>query len=81
MRLVLSPYERQAIRDAVKEASERAKTYRRTWSLDRSELPQFEASFDDVEHARRVEGDSSDVFVDVLEDALRRRGGWIVFLE
>jgi len=81
----MNAYEKQAVRDAVKEASERSKRWResRTLPKERWGTPAQLAHVDDTDRlsAERVERDAADIFVNVLVDALRRRGAWIVFLE
>lgn len=75
---MMNAWERQAIRDAVKEASERSKTARERRSIGKA----FVAGDPEAEDMhRRIVDDTADLFVDVLTQALRRAGAWIVFLE
>lgn len=81
---MVNAFERQAVRDAVKEASERAKHYRTARSIPKERwgnAEQLAYSDPDRDLAVKVERDAADIFVDVLTAALRRSGAWIVFLE
>lgn len=76
----LTAYEAQAIRDAVKEASVKAKAHRERWAVGRTQLgPNDDKPL--VAWQSLVEGDAADVFVETFTLALRRSGGVVFFPE
>lgn len=78
----MNAWEREAVRQAVKEASSRSKEWRESRSVGTKGTPAtgpLQGELRDV--AVRVEGDANDIFVEILQAALRRAGAWIVFLE
>jgi hypothetical protein len=78
----LTAYEREAVRAAVKEASARAKAHRERWAVGRTQVSGQDANGTPlVAWQGLVEGDAADVFVETLALALRRSGGFIIFLE
>jgi hypothetical protein len=81
----LSPWEREVVRQAVKEASEHSKAYRDKWTLPRERWGnEAQKAFDDENdrlHAAKVQRDTEDLFVEFLQAALRRSGAFVLFLE
>ena len=83
----LTAYEREAVRAAVKEASAKAKAHRERWAVGRGILEHPGTSEEQKHFANAigwqglVEADAADVFVETLVLALRRSGGFLMFLE
>jgi hypothetical protein len=76
----LTAYEAQAVRDAVKEASAKAKAHRERWAVGRTHAtPSGDTAL--VGWQGLVEGDAADVFVETFLLALRRSGGFLMFFE
>lgn len=76
----LSVFEREIVRDAVKEASAKAKSHRERWAVGRTQLgPNDDVPL--VSWQALVEADAADVFVETLVLALRRSGGLVFFVE
>lgn len=67
---------RQAVRDAVKEASVRSKAHRERWSVGRTMVDPEGTRHDSSEVAWQglVDADAADLFVDVMVAALGRYG-------
>jgi hypothetical protein len=76
----LTAYEAQALRDAVKEASVKAKAHRERWAVGRTQL-QPGVDVPELAWQGLVDADAADVFVETLLLALRRSGGFVFFLE
>lgn len=79
----LSAVEREIVRDAVKEASAKAKAHRERWAVGRTHLTPDGVLHGSMEVSWQglVEGDAADVFVETFVLALRRSGGFLMFLD